>query len=372
MTNRYEQYISRERKCKIIVTILWLFLALMSTVELLDYIIYQIVDYTLFVDNFFVDHILVSLGISTAITVLTTLLYKYFNLRNTLLTSYIVMFGFLTFIHAVIVVHYNIHVIYMSYALVIFISILFTDKVLTTCIAGTSLILYIHFCAFYLGTKPANSYHHNFMDMAATFVFISGCYMASIFMMKFFNELIVKITDASLLTTHLEKKIQLDSFTNLYNRASFDDTLDLSFQRFHSDKTQFTTLMMDIDNFKRINDTYGHSYGDEVILELVRVINECKPENDKAFRYGGEEFTLILNASEKDGFLVAEKIRTTFCASRLERMKDELFSVSIGLCECNENHKSVEQYFIDVDLALYKAKHSGKNQSVIATVQNTK
>lgn len=370
MENQYDDYISKEQKNKTIVIILWLCVALMTSVEFLDYIIYQFVDYSFVIENFFFSFIIVPLCINLTVATITTFLYRCFNKKYPQLTSYIVMIGFLTFIHGVIIIHYGVSVIYMAYSLAIFISILFIDKYLTTLIAAISLILYIPLYLFYLPLQLDYTYKHDYIDATATIVFVTGCYISSIFIMKFFEDLMVKIADVSLLSADLKKKVQLDSFTKLYNRNCFDNTLDSYFQKNQFEKITFSILILDIDNFKRINDTYGHKIGDEVILELVRVINENKRETDKAFRYGGDEFAIILETDKKNAFLVAEKIRTSFHNISIENIKNELFSISIGLCEYNKEFSSVAQYFIKVDNALYRAKQTGKNKTVIANTQN--
>lgn len=364
--NHYDPYISREQKNRTIVAILWWCLAMVTIVEILHYIIYQYIGYTFTLENFFLNYIAIPLCISATLAIIITFLYHGLNKKHPHLTSYIVMIGYLLFIHGVVIVHYGISVIYITYCIPIFISIVFIDKFLTTITAVVSLTLYIPLYLFYLPLKPDYTYKHDYMDFSVTIVITIICYVASLFIMKSFKMLMTKVADVTQVKTHLEKKVQLDSFTQLYNRASFNEILETSFQRNHNENLIFTTIILDVDNFKRVNDTYGHHFGDEVIQALVAVINKSKRESDKAFRYGGEEFTLILETDSQGGFLVAEKIRTIFQTIRIKGMENESFSVSAGVCECQNSFVSVEEYFKHTDAALYKAKHSGKNKTIIA------
>lgn len=371
MPKKYAQYINREQNNKTIVTILWLCIVLIASVELLNYVIYQFVGHTFVIENFFYDYIIFPLCLNSAIATTVTLLCWYLNKKHPYLTSYIVTIGFVLFIHGVITVHYGIRVIYMAYVLPIFISVMFIDKYLTTLTAILSLTLYLPLYLFYLPLKPDYTYKHDYIDLSATIVFSIACYIASLFIMNFFNTIIIKINDVSKLKVNLEKRVQLDSFTQLYNRASFDETLESYFQKSYYVEIPFTTIILDIDNFKHINDTYGHALGDEVILKLVRIIIENTRKNDKAFRYGGEEFALILETDEKGGFEVAEKIRILFHNTTIESMKNEPLSISLGVCQYHKSFLSTENYFTLVDAALYKAKREGKNKTVIAKRQDS-
>jgi len=157
------------------------------------------------------------------------------------------------------------------------------------------------------------------------------------------------------------------STTDMMTRLKLRHVL---FQTLQSDfnsgiKLPMTLLMLDIDKFKTVNDTYGHAFGDTVIKEITAVIRKCIRLEDMAARYGGEEFTVILHKiSIPEGSKIAERIRSSVEKLQLEFQNKPIHvSVSIGMAEYSP---SLDIRPIDLikraDKALYKAKESGRNR----------
>jgi two-component system, cell cycle response regulator len=128
-------------------------------------------------------------------------------------------------------------------------------------------------------------------------------------------------------------------------------------------------LMMDVDNFKKTNDTYGHVMGDEVLRELANTLKSSTRALDLVARYGGEEFIVLLpGASPEVAMKVAEKIRVSFSGRIFTHEKGIFFSsVSIGITEIAPQEQDLEAIVARADRALYEAKHTGKNKVVIAS-----
>ncbi len=168
----------------------------------------------------------------------------------------------------------------------------------------------------------------------------------------------------------LTERIRKDSFTNLLNHASFCS--DLNYETEHG-TSPLSIAILDIDNFKKINDTYGHSKGDIVLLELVSIINFNSNMITKAYRYGGEEFALIIYGDEKVAYDISERIRIEFNGLQLKEIPYARFSLSIGICNFNNKHiKNSLELFEYADSALYRAKQSGKNKVFIyGNINNT-
>jgi diguanylate cyclase len=127
-----------------------------------------------------------------------------------------------------------------------------------------------------------------------------------------------------------------------------------------------SVLMLDIDHFKRINDTYGHALGDVVIRNVAETIRKCIRGEDFAVRFGGEEFLVLLPNTPLDGAAkVAETIRTRIEALRLVRRRDNFtlapFTISLGVATRREND-SQDSLFERADRALYQSKESGRNR----------
>lgn len=119
--------------------------------------------------------------------------------------------------------------------------------------------------------------------------------------------------------------------------------------------------MMDLDNFKNVNDTYGHKKGDLVLKETAKIIMENIRENDIASRYGGEEFLIIFNADIDAAFQIAERIRKRIEEEILART-DVYITISGGVVELTKEKQDVIR---EADQLLYKAKRTGKNKMVI-------
>jgi diguanylate cyclase (GGDEF)-like protein len=158
-----------------------------------------------------------------------------------------------------------------------------------------------------------------------------------------------------------------DKLTGLNNRASFDSNLKREINIAQRQHTPMSLLVIDIDHFKEVNDTYGHSGGDKALQLLAKSITDTMRNSDIAFRYGGEEFTLILsNTDTKNAYLAAERIR--LAASQLSctsENKGFSFTISLGLAQLAKGEDGAS-LFDRADKALYKAKESGRNKTTCA------
>lgn len=167
-------------------------------------------------------------------------------------------------------------------------------------------------------------------------------------------------------TRQLERLASTDPLTGAYNRRHFMETGDNELLRSNRYDHAVTVLMLDIDHFKAVNDTYGHSIGDIALKETVRVIEETLRGEDTLGRLGGEEFAVLLpetNASR--AALLAERIRVAIGEIVIETPTDPLsFTMSIGLTEGSKDDKTIDDLLKRADDGLYKAKEQGRNQVV--------
>ncbi|GHS92014.1 hypothetical protein FACS1894139_18080 [Planctomycetales bacterium] len=160
-------------------------------------------------------------------------------------------------------------------------------------------------------------------------------------------------------------ELKLDSFTQCYNRATFDAMLDQFYRHFMATQAAFCLLVIDIDKFKNVNDSYGHAFGDQVILTLVKTLKGNIRASDYSFRYGGEEFAVILLTKMPFAAAIAEKIRGNFHEQVLPEHPELRFSISIGVCEVAADYEAPGQIFKHADQALYQAKEGGRNRVVL-------
>jgi diguanylate cyclase (GGDEF)-like protein len=156
-----------------------------------------------------------------------------------------------------------------------------------------------------------------------------------------------------------------DSLTRLYNRRFFDEErshIELSLRRRSNDS--IAVAIFDIDNFKKVNDTYGHDTGDLVIKNLASVIKNNIRDNDVAIRFGGEEFVIIFhNADEQTAFSIADRIRIRFSEREITKDGNTLRNTtSGGIAVYDRRFNGLEEAVAAADKALYNSKHNGKNR----------
>jgi diguanylate cyclase (GGDEF)-like protein len=156
-----------------------------------------------------------------------------------------------------------------------------------------------------------------------------------------------------------------DTLTNLYNRRHFEEKLGAETERSFARGTSLSLVMLDVDHFKRINDTFGHPQGDTVLREIAALLKTSVRKKDTVARYGGEEFILILpEAGLEAASMIAERVRRSVEGSRFEIGPNGLtVTVSLGIATFpNHSPKSKEELVRMADEALYEAKKGGRNR----------
>ncbi len=161
----------------------------------------------------------------------------------------------------------------------------------------------------------------------------------------------------------LETESATDPLTGLYNRRYMKEELQKELSRSERSGHCFSIVLLDMDHFKKINDSYGHVTGDEVLRELARILREAVRLSDKVFRFGGEEFLILLPDSKgEDAFTQAERIREkveNFPFTGLRRKT----TISIGIAQSGEDC-TLEYLIHQADKGLYTAKKKGRNRVV--------
>ncbi|MEA3288874.1 MAG: diguanylate cyclase [Campylobacterota bacterium] len=208
--------------------------------------------------------------------------------------------------------------------------------------------------------------------------YISKPYKPKELMARVKTQLKVKklIDDLKSSKEELKLLASTDSMTKLYNRRYFAKVSEHIFDLAKRDKNPLSLIILDIDNFKDVNDTYGHSVGDEIIISLANKLRSHQRKSDIVCRYGGEEFVLLLpNTSGEGAMLVANKIRKEVEES-IENPLDGLnisYTVSLGVSHIDIYYDTnIEAALIRADKALYEAKQNGRNKAVYTTYKKGK
>jgi diguanylate cyclase (GGDEF)-like protein len=171
-------------------------------------------------------------------------------------------------------------------------------------------------------------------------------------------------------TLSLTREVTIDGLTQIANRRAFDQRLETEWQRLAREGLPISLLLCDVDFFKRYNDRYGHSSGDDCLRAVAKAIESClRRPADLAARYGGEEFAVILPNTEKDGAThIAEQICQTIFALNIPHESSYVsdhVSISIGISSTMpERGVSPRSLIESADKGLYLAKNQGRNRAV--------
>lgn len=165
----------------------------------------------------------------------------------------------------------------------------------------------------------------------------------------------------------LKEQVNTDSLTQIYNRRAAENYLKLAFKEFKSKRTNWAIIMIDIDDFKKINDTYGHDVGDQVLINIVETLTRHTRGNDKLCRWGGEEFLLIGNGIRRDGALsFANKLIDQVSKIGYKDGEKEYYAtISMGVSFFEVYDTDYKSAVKRADIGLYKAKDAGKNRAII-------
>lgn len=152
----------------------------------------------------------------------------------------------------------------------------------------------------------------------------------------------------------------VDSLTKLYNRHYILLKINEELIRYKRYSTPFSVIMIDIDDFKKVNDTYGHQRGDHVLMKIAELLINNKRELDSIGRYGGEEFIILLpHTNKKYAIEIAERMRSSVEEYFLNNMD---ITISMGLSHCPESEVDLDNIIKNADDALYESKRLGKNK----------
>jgi len=155
----------------------------------------------------------------------------------------------------------------------------------------------------------------------------------------------------------------IDNLTQLYNSRHFYNQLQMEIDRTNRYEEPLTLILLDVDNFKTFNDTHGHIQGDDVLMRLGQVIKRCLRKTDSAYRYGGEEFIILLPVTKcEDGVITAERIRAEFKKENFSPVSggDVRMSLSIGVSQ-HRPKEEMKAFVHRVDQLMYRVKKNGKD-----------
>ncbi|MBL0387434.1 GGDEF domain-containing protein [Tumebacillus sp. ITR2] len=265
----------------------------------------------------------------------------------------------------------NLHGMYALFALSTLTSLMYFDRKLTlfSCLLGIVTLLLLQL-------DPAIHASMTLYELIAMIATLSGAYLLGLGVISRGEQILNQLTKAmeserDLLVDNImyDTMTKTDALTGLYNHKTFHEYLD-SLLNVEAEQLSLQVAVLDIDNFKSINDTYGHWVGDLVLKRIALMIREYVTPNDFVARYGGEEFALILtDADSKQAFRTLDFIREKISQVPHDELAGRSVTVSIGFAERVPDMRK-ENLFKIADARLYEAKRTGKNK-VVGTSPST-
>ena len=176
-------------------------------------------------------------------------------------------------------------------------------------------------------------------------------------------------TQLSEMDRSLDLATRIDPMTGLANRRDIMEKLERELSRSERHQRTFSVMLVDLDNFKRLNERYGYNDGDDVLVEVARVLMSCVRNEDVCARWGGEEFLFLLTETNIEGAtILARKIRDSISMTEFKANRPGIrITASIGLCEYQAG-QTIQECITRADQALRKAKQAGKNRFVVADI----
>ncbi len=302
----------------------------------------------------------------TAISITCILIASWIDRRFSSYSFYVMSLASTVIAWTIIHVNYDIRIILAICLLPIFASVLFFSKkkvwmVFLMQMSAYLLVLFDPVYRLYLST---------FDTVSIPAFLILSTYVAQIIVTSGVE--VLDDLQASMLAKQdlivrnaiTTKQSKTDGLTNLYNQSSFKDYYEKAFEYANSSGMSLHLALIDIDDFKSINDTYGHRVGDIILEKVSLIIQENITSSDIAARYGGEEFALLMfEQSFEQAYAQVEQIRQKLALMGHLELEGASITVSIGLKSYSPN-LSKDKLFEEVDAYLYSAKRTGKNKTV--------
>lgn len=318
-----------------------------------------------------IDHdVLKHIAIPALVMILIMLVLEIAHKFTDQLLDYCVISGGAMIVFIVIYVNPDVKSVILSLLLPILIAIFYFQRsriIFSIALTGISIsTLYLNRLSHFSGYMP--------QDLVAMIPIVGFASFIALGIMRHGVELLDnlrKTTESKqelmIKNILMDKLSKTDALTDLYNHISFHEYLEKLIEQSEYGYLSIHVAVLDIDNFKKINDTYGHRAGDAVLKKVGAVLKERVGLNDFAARYGGEEFAIIFTEkSMSEVFEILEHIRWHVSQTKYEECNGHAVTISIGLSQYLKG-SSKEQLFTGADQALYKAKKTGKNKTVIYT-----
>ena len=280
--------------------------------------------------------------------------------------NYTVLFLFLAIVAVISFFHNYYQIVFLLPCAALFIAALLTDKKLLSIIFISAMAVTVFSMLLWFITNPGDSFQLKIGTAVAVVAVHCASYYFSNAILFSVQEQIDFIYDGYLKQQQLLDELQLEPLTRLYNRAALAEAISSCIKTYKETDGLFMLALIDLDNFKSVNDKYGHASGDIVLIAFAELIIKILGGSRNVFRYGGDEFVILFkNQNLRTIESSAEKICFSFTEMKFDFMdRRTRLSASMGIAAYHSGMTSKE-WFESADSAAYAAKSAGKNQFVV-------
>ncbi|MCL1983260.1 MAG: GGDEF domain-containing protein [Clostridiales bacterium] len=301
------------------------------------------------------------------LSVTNILYYLAFSRWTSFIQACYILTVYIILCTVIISINYHNFMLYTLYAGPIMLSVLYLDVnvinyTCLTCVAAYTVASLV----FILPYGNPEYYGWTTYSLFTAFTLLAIAYIIARLILARINEAVDTAKSLAMEKEQLSRELERDSFTRLFNHIAFYQRLDQCIQNAQNANTVFSLIIMDIDDFKQINDNFGHANGDIVLLKFVETINKEISADDLAFRYGGEEFIMLCPKPIDYAVSLAERVRKRFSSHVFAQLSGNRVTVSSGVCEYESSFGGRREFFSAADKALYYAKQDGKNRTAAA------
>lgn len=263
-------------------------------------------------------------------------------------------------------VHYIFPAVMCAFCVPIFSTILFQNETMARLVHILSyFFIILSGIIAYLGARREDP--HLIFDCMVAAIVVACSYIVSIILIQYEKQRAEYVKSCYTKQMELSEQLKHDLLTGLYNYNAFLEILKL---KRNSSSSHLQLVVIDLDNFKYINDTYGHIQGNEVLIYISYLLKKYTSNIGYPARYGGEEFVVLFpDISIDEAYNIIEKVRKEFSEHYFEFSQGRKFTFSSGLAENDGDVTSPQELFDNADRAMYLAKRSGKNKTIIAQKQ---
>lgn len=314
------------------------------------------------IQEYLVRYLILPTTLNIIIIIISSIILKKVSSQKSL-ANYIPIMQLVIHCGVVSAFHYLFSITLCIFCFPIFATVVFNDKKLTRVTTAVCTICF-GFALFARWSNPILESDIYFMPEAfVAYIILIGAHIVGEILIDFENEKNQIIDFSYQEQIEMKELLNKDQKTGLYGDTVFKNSLHQLIEQAEKEEQKFCLIIIDIDNFKRVNDTYGHAQGDKVIIRLAELlITYCKEEYLPA-RIGGEEFAILFNGSDQDAYTFVEQIREEFSRQTYDFSTTSI-TFSAGIAIWN-NKTLAEELFNQADEAMYQSKTAGKNRTTI-------